>query len=298
MNEYDEPELLAVPVRGGDLTVAKWGGGEVVVIAEHGVTGSHRDWVDVAEQLAGDVTLLAPDLRGRGGSSTLPGPYSMETHADDLVATLDHFGIDRAVVAGHSMGAWAAATTADLHPARVTGLLMVDGAIPLPLDLPPGLSVEDTVQAILGPSLDRLRMTFPSRAAYNDYWRAHPGLAPYWNERIEARVQYDLAGADPEWRSVVSLEAVIGDSTSQLTDEKTGTAYERSSCPTVWLWAERGMFDQTPGLYPREVVNEYAQRLPHVEVHGVDDVNHWTILLSERGAGIVAGHVRRLAGLE
>ena len=50
------------------------------------------------------VRLIAPDLRGRGRSNTLPGPFGMTRHADDMAAVLDFLGVPRAVVVGHSMG--------------------------------------------------------------------------------------------------------------------------------------------------------------------------------------------------
>src|SRR6266498_2069724 len=116
--------ILAVPVAGGSLHVGVAGAvpgtpGVPVVLAVHGITGSHRSWAGVARHLGdtrglhlpppGPVTVLAPDLRGRGESSGLAGPYGMAAHVDDLLAVLDHVGCARAVVAGHSMGAYIAA---------------------------------------------------------------------------------------------------------------------------------------------------------------------------------------------
>ncbi|MCH7750179.1 MAG: alpha/beta fold hydrolase, partial [Acidobacteria bacterium] len=100
---------LTVPVTGGDLFVARWGSGPPV-LAVHGITGSHAAWPWVADRLVGAVSLIAPDLRGRGASNGLPGLFGMAAHAADLVAVLDHLDVTRAVVVGHSMGAWIGAT--------------------------------------------------------------------------------------------------------------------------------------------------------------------------------------------
>jgi len=51
---------------------------------------------------ARDITFLAPDLRGRGASAGLPGPYGLDVHVADLVAVLSYWGVERAVLAGHS----------------------------------------------------------------------------------------------------------------------------------------------------------------------------------------------------
>src|SRR5688572_30303476 len=89
-----------VPVTGGSLHVGRWGDGDRVVLAAHGITGNHRSWQGVARELGPDVSLVAPDLRGRGESGKLTAPYGMRAHAEDLIAVLDHLEVDRAVLAG------------------------------------------------------------------------------------------------------------------------------------------------------------------------------------------------------
>jgi lipase len=96
-----------VAVAGGPLHVARSGPpapeAEGVVLAVHGVTASHLAWRAVARELGGEAQtcLLAPDLRGRGHSAGLPGPYGMATHVADLLAVLDEAGAGRAVLDGH-----------------------------------------------------------------------------------------------------------------------------------------------------------------------------------------------------
>ncbi|HUG50418.1 MAG TPA: alpha/beta fold hydrolase, partial [Terrimesophilobacter sp.] len=120
MTDSENYRLHTVPVTGGDLAVGVWGSQDApVVLAVHGVTASHRCWPLVARDLPG-LRIIAPDLRGRGRSNTLPGPFGMAQHADDLARVLDGFGVDRALVLGHSMGAFASVVLADRHPSRVS----------------------------------------------------------------------------------------------------------------------------------------------------------------------------------
>src|SRR5262245_60436320 len=156
---------LAVPVAGGSLHVGVAGApvgtpGAPVVLAVHGITGSHRSWSPTVRHLGDAVTVLAPDLRGRGESAGLPGPFGMAAHVEDLVAVLDHVGCSRAVVAGHSMGGYIVARFAATAPDRVSAAVMVDGGLPLPV--PPDVDPDVLLAAVLGPSLARLQMTFPS----------------------------------------------------------------------------------------------------------------------------------------
>src|ERR1700761_2140087 len=168
-----------VPVAGGTLLVATAGpppGPQVpVVLAVHGITGSHRSWSPVVRNLGPDVSVLAPDLRGRGGSATLPPPYGMAAHVADLIAVLDHLGLERTVCAGHSMGAYVTNRLAAAAPERVAGAVLVDGGPALPR--PAGIDADTLLAAVLGPALARLAMTFDSPEAYREFWRAHPAFA-------------------------------------------------------------------------------------------------------------------------
>ncbi len=146
-----------VPVEGGELTVAEWGDPAAEpLLAIHGITASHLAWLMVAEQLP-ERRIIAPDLRGRGRSDALPGPYGMPRHASDLVAVLDGLGLDRVQVTGHSMGAFVAVAMAAAAPERVTDLVLVDGG--MPFADPPGGDVRAAVTRSLGPALARLTMT-------------------------------------------------------------------------------------------------------------------------------------------
>lgn len=68
--------------------------------------------------------VIAPDLRGYGASSVVPGSTPLETFGGDLAALLDHLGIGEAVAGGLSMGGQ---IVMELHrqcPDRIRGLLL------------------------------------------------------------------------------------------------------------------------------------------------------------------------------
>ena len=117
---------------GGTLATFRLGdapGGAGQVLAVHGITANSRAWLAVARELEGRATLLAPDLRGRGASNGLPAPYGMKAYSRDMLAVLDHFELERAVLVGHSLGAYAVARFAADHPERVRAVLLVDGGL-------------------------------------------------------------------------------------------------------------------------------------------------------------------------
>jgi pimeloyl-ACP methyl ester carboxylesterase len=100
------------------------GSGPVLLLI-HGITSSADAWRDVAEALARDHTVVAPDLLGHGGSAKPRGDYSLGAYASglrDLMAALGH---ERATVVGHSMGGGVAMQLAYQFPERVERLALV-----------------------------------------------------------------------------------------------------------------------------------------------------------------------------
>jgi len=296
---------LAVPVAGGSLHVGIAGAppgtpGVPVVLAVHGITGSHRTWAPVARHLGDAVTLLAPDLRGRGQSAGLGGPYGMATHAEDLVAVLDHVGCSRAVVAGHSMGGYVTTRFAANAPDRLAAALLVDGGLPLPV--PPDVDPDVLLGLVLGPSLARLQMTFPSVEAYRDFWRVHPAFSgEAWTDDVVDFIDYDLGSpetgpaGEPVYRSRVSEDAVRADGRDLLDGDSARKTLHSLVDPCGLLWARRGLQNEDRPLLPAEIIAEAQAILPHLAVREVPDTNHYFILLGDRPAGVVAGEIRRLA---
>ena len=285
-----------VPVVGGSLHVGRWGDGPRVVVAAHGITGNHRSWQGVARALGPDVSLVAPDLRGRGLSAQLPGPYGMAAHAADLVAVLDHLRLDRAVITGHSMGGYVATTAATTHPTRWAAVVLVDGGVALPL--PRGADPADLLAGVLGPALTRLEMTFASRDAYHAFWRTHPALSDpgAWTDDTEAWLDYDLAGTEPELHSSASLDAVRADGLELLTDGAVRRAFGDMTQPAVLLRAPRGLLNEVPPLLPDELLDPLRARWPIQLEMLVDNTNHYSIVLSHRGARAVAAHLGAACG--
>src|SRR5687768_6181258 len=75
------------------------------VIAAPGLTSHRAVWHQMIAHLR-DTDVVAVDLRGRGASRDLPGPSSIGQHAVDLIDLADELGIERFVLAGHSLGAF------------------------------------------------------------------------------------------------------------------------------------------------------------------------------------------------
>jgi lipase len=285
-------QLVNVPVDGGHLRVLLWGTGKRVAVAVHGITASGMSWQAVARHMPADWTLAAPDLRGRGHSHDLPGPYGLDRHARDVAAVLRHFG-GRAVLAGHSMGAYIALLTRDAHPELVRRLVLVDGGLPLPV--PEGTDLDAMLDATLGPAVSRLRQTYPDTEAYLDFWRAHPALADHWTADVEAYARYDLIGENGQLRSRAAEDAVRADGRDVLAEKPFADALSRLTKPTPLLTAPSGMFGAPPGLLPPEVVATWQERVPALRPQTVPGANHYTILFEREAAAAVSQAIRAAA---
>jgi pimeloyl-ACP methyl ester carboxylesterase len=100
------------------------GSGPAVVLV-HGMLNSSSHWQAVAQELASDYTVVAPDLIGHGDSAAPRGDYSLGAHAASIRDLLAAIGIDRASIVGHSLGGGVAMQFFYQFPQRVERLALI-----------------------------------------------------------------------------------------------------------------------------------------------------------------------------
>lgn len=282
---------MKIPVADGNLSALRFGDGPRTVLAAHGITASGMSFRAVASHLPEGWCLVALDLRGRGLSNALPGPYGMSAHAADICAAAEWLGAP-VVLTGQSLGAYAALRAAAMRPTLFERLVLIDGGLPLPV--PPNVDPDVLLEATVGPAVARLSQTFPSVESYVDFFRGHPALAAEWNEDIAAYVEYDATGAPPDIRSRVSADAVYADGRDLVVNATSfGDDLMALTLPTLLLHAPRGMFGQEPGMLPQPIVDEWVARAPRLRAELIPDANHYTILMGKRAAATVAARLTR-----
>jgi pimeloyl-ACP methyl ester carboxylesterase len=213
----------------------------------------------------------------------------MATHARDMVAVLDRCGLERAVLVGHSLGAYIVARVAAEHPSRVAGVVLVDGGLTVPVsrDVDP----QEFIEGFLGPALARLRMTFATEEEYRDWWRRHPALAggDVDEADLAAYADHDLVGEPGALRSSVREEAVRGDAAELF---EMGEPAHRLSVPATLVCAPRGLLDDPNPMQPMELVESWVAEAPQLRrCVPVSDVNHYTLVLGRAGAAAVADEI-------
>ncbi len=121
MTERKQISTAAFPA----LSWQETGNGPVLVLI-HGFPENSDLWQPVIPALSEQFRLVIPDLPGAGESKRpADAPLTVELMAEAIHAILDAGAIDRAVIAGHSMGGYTALAFADLYPGYVQGLSLV-----------------------------------------------------------------------------------------------------------------------------------------------------------------------------
>ena len=154
--------LSAATVDGMELHSSTAGTGPRTVILVHGWTCDETTWESQVPVLSLNYRVITLDLPGHGKSgSPADGELSFDLFARAIEAVRSEAQIDRVVLAGHSMGTPIIIQYARLYPQHSLALVLVDGPVALPVNLPPaelfagpdGLKArEDLIRSMFSPS--------------------------------------------------------------------------------------------------------------------------------------------------
>lgn len=212
------------------------------VVFLHGGLADHRAALLNASPLTAAYRVILPDLRG-SGRSVYREELSWQALADDLLALLDHLGIESAAVGGSSMGSAVALRFALSHPERVLGLLLVSAVYP---GSDRGLSqAQEAAMRAIGES---------GQTALEHGLDALIPLYGRLPEPIRERAVAMLRDFD-----AASLAATTRLLASNVQPFETITELAQISVPTL-------VVPGTDAEHPAEVAELYAQHLPHARL--------------------------------
>jgi 3-oxoadipate enol-lactonase len=169
-------------INGTTLHWQQIGTGEPVALL-NGVMMTEQSWAPQINALSERYSCLVHDMRGQLLSAKPPGPYSMEQHADDLAALLDHLGIHSCHVVGTSYGGEVGLIFAAGYPERVRTLTVIASVAHVESLL------HDQVQAWADATAGGPAALFDSVAelTYGSRFReANPDLLELARQRVEA----------------------------------------------------------------------------------------------------------------
>ncbi|MBI4609504.1 MAG: alpha/beta hydrolase [Candidatus Rokubacteria bacterium] len=260
-----------VKVNGVSLAVQDWPGKGAAAVCIHGLTANHACWASIADILSPDYRLIAYDLRGRGESDKPEKGYSLQIHCQDLVGLLDHFGVKKAIIMGHSLGAHIGVCFAARFPQRVSKLVLVDG----------GIDVRAEILDSLAPAINRLGIEFPSMDAFLQLMQSLPMLAGRWNDYLERYFRYDVETlSSGAVRSKVARHA-IEEELANLARERLWVYHHQVKCPTLIFRAPDGLLTATDCLMTQEEAEAMAHAIRKSTLVVVPGTNHYTVLLGK-----------------
>ncbi|MEM5518173.1 alpha/beta hydrolase [Henriciella sp. AS95] len=100
----------------------------LTVLCMHGLTRNHKDFEPMIEALGSPYRFIAVDVRGRGRSQRAadPATYTPVHYAGDMIALLNHLGIEKTALIGTSMGGLMAMLMAKSVPEKISGVVLND----------------------------------------------------------------------------------------------------------------------------------------------------------------------------
>lgn len=273
--------MTAVPVSGGELAVRTHAGSTEPVLAIHGVSSNCRLWNWVRAD-SPDLSLIAPDLRGRAASASVAGTSSVDQHVADMIAVLDHAGVERATVCGMSMGAFVAVALATAHPDRVRGAVLVDGGLPVDRDM-----TEEQIRAAFSAAqADLAQHHFPTPEDYAEHLAPALPLVDRTDPLLLDHLGHDLA----DGRVQHDAEAIVDDAVDTLLGP---SRWKELSRPARLVFAEWSVGEGSAPAYTSEAVAEFAAELPHLQhTELIPGTDHASTIMTPRGAAVVADNIR------
>jgi pimeloyl-ACP methyl ester carboxylesterase len=258
------PSSHVVPLNGLVHHYLRWGDEDApAVLLLHGLRSYAQTWATVAEALSRTHHVIAPDFRGRGGSSWDPDQnYYTTAYVSDVEELVAKLGLRRFSIVGHSMGGAVGYTYAAWHPGEVEALVVED--------IGPDSSTSSAGAARIIKEINETPDDFASLDAVHDYWRMiRPDIT---EEALASRVEHTVRRSSSgrwEWRLDMAgiAKARLGADPAGPVD--LWACVELLRCPTLVLRGARSDF-LTSGTCER-----MAARQPRLTWTEVPDAGHY-----------------------
>lgn len=245
-----QPRSLRVATPEVDLHVLDWGDAAAPpVVMVHGINVQAHTWDPISRELARDRRVITPDLRGHGESSWPRSGYRIASFVEDLAQILDHLGLEKVDLVGHSLGARITIAFAAEHPDRVSRLALSDTGPEV------ARGGGEFSRDIVAQTQD-VRGFRNAEEARAHYLRLHPEwVEEFIDLHVEHQLRENWAGkliykADPD------LFWLTGSAGARENDYL-WQACERIPAPVLIMWGTRSPF------FNDEIADRMLAALPH-----------------------------------
>jgi len=225
------------------------GSGKPTIVFIHGAQNDHSVWTAQARRCAQlGLDVLAVDLPGHGRSAG-PALATVEAMAAWVLAVLDAAGIDRAIVAGHSMGSLIALDAAYRAPARVRALALLGSTWPMKVSD----ALLETARSDEAAAIDMVNVWSHASIA-----PGAPGQPPgVWVPGASRRLMQRMARLNP-------AQLFYTDFVACTTYGNGGAAAQAVACPTLFVQGRRDV------MTPPRSAGALVAAIPHARVAVID----------------------------
>ena len=191
-------------VNGLHLYYETYGSGAPLVLLHGGMLTIDLNFATLIPTLARTHTVIGVEMQGHGRTANIDREITYPNLASDVVALLDHLGIERAAVLGHSMGGGVALELAVSHSDRVSAIVPISASV----------SKDGMHPDLLDPSTFETSPIMPTAQDFADFKEAYQRLSPH-PEQFDtflmslSAMDSDFAGWTDEQLAAISCPVLI-----------------------------------------------------------------------------------------
>jgi pimeloyl-ACP methyl ester carboxylesterase len=191
-------------VNGLHMYYETFGSGAPLVLLHGGMLTIDLNFASLIPTLAQTHTVVGVEMQGHGRTANIDREITYPNLASDIVALLDHLGIERAAVLGHSMGGGVALELAVSHSDRVSAIVPISASV----------SKDGMHPDLLDPSTFETSPIMPTAQDFADFKEAYQRLSPH-PEQFDtflmslSAMDSDFAGWTDEQLAAISCPVLI-----------------------------------------------------------------------------------------
>jgi len=286
-----------VQVNGIKLHYLDWGGSGDVLLFLAGMGCNAHIFDDFAARFVDQFHVLALTRRGHGESGHPETGYDVDTLTEDIRQFMDALGIEKAILAGHSMASIELSHFSALYPERVLKLIFLDAAYDRSSASTKEFREKSPWKNIQPPGLNDDYYT------EQDYFaatrRAYPSFVPIWSQAMENQSYHEISKA-PEGKIIDRMGDTI---TQAITDTLYSYVPEdaKIKAPTLsffsfskalygisddWMTEEqktqiREFVEAFDDPWTRENLEQFQQNVPHARIIEIPYGHHYCFIQHE-----------------
>jgi len=286
-----------VNVNGINLHYLDWGGDGDVLLFLAGMGCNAHIFDDFAPRFTDKFHVMALTRRGHGESDHPNTGYDADTLTEDIRQFLDSLGIEKVILAGHSMASIELSHFYALYPERILKLIFLDAAYDRSSERSKNLRENNPWKNIQPPGLDVDYFTEEEYFAATR--RAYPSFKPIWTEAMFQQSLHEITKT-PKGKII---DRMSDDISKAITNTLISYVPEdaKIKIPTMaffamgkglyslendWMTEEQKTqitkhFEMVETPWTRENIEQFKRNVPHAKIVEIPDGHHYCFIAQE-----------------